>query len=74
MSVIRLQDAIGEIQDCYIVEAHSEQNRSHTYRIHPKKWIAVLIAAVIMALALIACAPILFNSLSGDDLSFHATY
>lgn len=74
MSVIRLQDAIGEIQDCYIVEAHSEQNRSHTYRIHPKKWIAVLIAAVIMALALIACAPILFNSLSGDDLSFNATY
>lgn len=74
MSVIQLQDAIGEIQDCYILGAHSEQSKSHTYRIRSKKWIAVFLAAVTMALAFVACAPILFNSLSGDDLSFHATY
>ena len=68
MSAIRLQDAIGEIQDCYISEAHPDQ---HT---RSKKWIAVFLAAVIVALGLMACAPILFNSLSGDDLSLNAAY
>ena len=74
MSITWLQDAIGEIQDDYILEAHSEQSRTYTCHSHPKKWIAVFIAAVILALAFAACAPILFNSLSGDDLSFHAAY
>lgn len=71
MSATRLQDAIGEIQDCYILAAHSEQNKTRT---RSKKWTAVLIAAAIMVLAFAACAPILFNILSGDDLSFQAAY
>ena len=71
MNATQLQDAIGEIRDCYILAAHSEQNKAHT---NSKKWIAVFIAATIMALIFAACAPILFNSLSGDDLSLNATY
>ena len=71
MNAMQLQDAIGEIRDCYILAAHSEQNKAHT---NSKKWIAVFIAAAIMALIFAACAPILFNSLSGDDLSLNATY
>ncbi|MDO5544703.1 MAG: hypothetical protein Q4F81_02575 [Eubacteriales bacterium] len=67
MSAIRLQDAIGEIQDCYIAEAR-------TSRIRSRKWIAILLAAILIALGLIACAPILFNSLSDDDLAFHSAY
>ena len=74
MNVTQLQDAIGEIQDCYILAAHSEQNRLHSHRIPQKKWVAVFIAAVIMALAFVACSPVLFNSLSGDDLSLNASY
>ena len=71
MSAIRLQDAIGEIRDCYIAEAHPDSNQPH---IRSKKWIAVILAAVILALALMACAPILFSSLSGDELSFDSNY
>lgn len=71
MSAIRLQDAIGEIRDCYIAEAHPDSNQPH---IRSQKWIAVILAAVILALALMACAPILFSSLSGDELSFDSNY
>ena len=68
MSATQLQDAIGEIQDGYILAAHS---KAHPYS---KRWTAVLIAAAILVLAFAACAPILFNILSGDDLSFQAAY
>lgn len=71
MSAIRLQDAIGEIQDCYIAEAHPEYFLAHR---RAKKWMAVLVAVVIVALGLMACAPMLFSSLSGDDLSFQSSY
>ena len=71
MSAIRLQDAIGEIQDCYIAEAHPEYFLAHR---RTRKWMAVLVAAVIIALGLIACAPMLFSSLAGDDLSFQSFY
>lgn len=71
MSAIRLQDAIGEIQDRYIAEAHPDCNPPHA---RSKKWIAVILAAVMVALGLMACAPILFSSLSGDDLSLNAAY
>ena len=30
MNAMQLQDAIGEIRDCYILAAHSEQNKAHT--------------------------------------------
>lgn len=71
MSAIRLQDAFGEIQDCYIVQAHPESFPSHT---RGRKWMAVLVAAIIIALGLISCAPMLFSSLAGDDLSFQSSY
>ena len=71
MSAIRLQDAIGEIRDSYIAEAHPDSNQPH---IRSKKWIAVILAAVILALAGMVCAPILFNSLSGGELSFDSNY
>lgn len=71
MSTIQLQDAIGEIQDSFIVQAHPEYFTSHR---SVKKWFAVILAAVIVILSLIACAPVLFSSLSGDDLSFSSTY
>lgn len=35
MSAIRLQDAIGEIQDCHIAEAHPEYFLAHR---RAKKW------------------------------------
>lgn len=71
MSAIRLQDAIGEIQDCYIAQAHPEYFASHRA---VKKWLAVMVAAIIIIASLVACAPILFSSLSGDDLSFNSCY
>lgn len=69
MNAIRLQDAIGEIQDSFLLEAHTTAPQANR-----KKWLALLLAAAILALGLIACAPMLFNSLSGDDLSFAASY
>jgi len=69
MNAIRLQDAIGEIQDTYIMEAHAPASRPST-----RKWLAVLLAAVLLALGLMACAQVLFNSISGDDLSLEASY
>ena len=71
MSAIRLQDAIGEIQDCYIAQAHPENLPSHR---SARKWMTVLLAAVIVVVGLVACSPVLFNSLAGDDLSFHSSY
>ena len=69
MSAIRLQDAIGEIQDSFLLEAYTEANQKK-----PKKWLAPLLVAAILALGLVACAPMLFNSISGDDLSLKADY
>ena len=71
MSAIRLQDAIGEIQDCYIAQAHPEYSPAHR---RARKWMTVLVAAVIIVLGLMACAPMLFSSLAGDDLSFQSSY
>ena len=70
MSAIRLQDAIGEIQDSFILEAYS----TTPHQAKPQKWLALLLVAAILALGLIACAPMLFSSISGDDLSFSACY
>ncbi len=68
MNAIRLQDAIGEIQDSFVSEAHiAKETKS-------RKWLALLLVAAILALGLIACGPILFHSLSGDDLSFDVAY
>ena len=69
MNAIRLQDAIGEIQDSFLLEAYPAPSQRKS-----KKWLALLLVAAILALGLIACAPILFNSISGDDLSFRACY
>ena len=69
MSAIRLQDAIGEIQDSFLLEAYTEANQKK-----PKKWLAPLLVAAILALGLVACTPMLFNSISGDDLSLKADY
>ena len=69
MSAIRLQDAIGEIQDSFLLEAYTASNRRT-----PQKWLALLLVAAILALGLVACAPMLFNSISGDDLSLKANY
>ena len=69
MSAIRLQDAIGEIQDSFLLEAYTEADQKK-----PKKWLALLLVAAILALGLVACAPMLFNSISGDDLSLKANY
>ncbi len=69
MNAIRLQDAIGEIQDSFILEAHTTENQAK-----PKKWLALLLVAAILALGLIACAPMLFSSISGDELSLKACY
>ena len=69
MSAIRLQDAIGEIQDSFLLEAYTEADPQK-----PKKWLALLLVAAILALGLVACAPMLFNSISGDDLSLKANY
>ena len=46
MNAIRLQDAIGEIQDSFILEAHTTENQAK-----PKKWLALLLVAAILALA-----------------------
>lgn len=70
MSAIRLQDAIGEIQDSFILEAYS----TTPHQAKPQKWLALFLVATILALGLIACAPMLFSSISGDDLSFSACY
>ena len=69
MNAIRLQDAIGEIQDSFLLEAYTEADPQK-----PKKWLALLLVAAILALGLVACAPMLFNSISGDDLSLKANY
>lgn len=69
MSAVRLQDAIGEIQDSFLLEAYTASNRRN-----PKKWLALLLVAAILALGLVACAPMLFSSISGDDLSLGAKY
>lgn len=69
MSAVRLQDAIGEIQDSFLLEAYTASNRRNR-----KKWLALLLAAAILALGLVACAPMLFSSISGDDLSLGAKY
>lgn len=69
MNAIRLQDAIGEIQDSFLLEVYPAPSQRKS-----KKWLALLLVAAILALGLIACAPILFNSISGDDLSFRACY
>lgn len=69
MNAIRLQNAIGDIQDTYIMEAHAPASRPSA-----RKWLGVLLAAVLLALSLIACAPMLFSSISGDDLSLEAAY
>ena len=69
MNAIRLQDAIGEIQDSFLLEAYPAPSQRKS-----KKWLALLLVAAILALGLIACAPILFNSISGDDLSFRTCY
>lgn len=69
MNAIRLQDAIGDIQDTYILEAHAPASRPSA-----RKWLGVLLAAVLLALGLMACAPVLFSSISGDDLSLEAVY
>lgn len=69
MSAVRLQDAIGEIQDSFLLEAYTAANRRNR-----KKWLALLLAAAILALGLVACAPMLFSSISGDDLSLGAKY
>ena len=69
MSAIRLQDAIGEIQDSFLLEAHTAADPQK-----PKKWLALLLVAAILALGLVACAPMLFSSISGDDLSLKANY
>ena len=69
MNAIRLQDAIGEIQDSFILEAHTTANQAK-----PKKWLSLLLVAAILALGLIACAPMLFSSISGDELSLSACY
>lgn len=71
MNAADLQDAFGEIQDCYLAEAHSapvlQPSRS-------RKWIAALLIAALIAMGLVACAPILFNSIAGDTLSFQSAY
>lgn len=69
MSAVRLQDAIGEIQDSFLLEAYTASNRRT-----PQKWLALLLVAAILALGLVACAPMLFSSISGDDLSLGAKY
>lgn len=69
MNAIRLQDAIGDIQDVYIMEAHAPASRPSA-----RKWLGVLLAAVLLALGLVACAPVLFSGISGDDLSLEAAY
>ena len=69
MSAVRLQDAIGEIQDSFLLEAYTASNRRT-----PRKWLALLLVAAIFALGLVACAPMLFSSISGDDLSLGAKY
>ena len=69
MSAVRLQDAIGEIQDSFLLEAYTASNRRN-----PKKWLALLLVAAILALGLAACVPMLFSSISGDDLSLGAKY
>ena len=69
MNAIQLQDAIGEIQDSFLLEVCPAPSQRSS-----KKWLALLVVAAILALGLIACAPILFNSIAGDDLSFRACY
>lgn len=69
MSAVRLQDAIGEIQDSFLLEAYTASNRRN-----PQKWLALLLVAAILVLGLVACAPMLFSSISGDDLSLGAKY
>lgn len=71
MSTIRLQDALGEIEDAYIVEAHTAPTQTSA---RPRKWIAAVLIAALVAVGLIACAPILFSSISGDELSFYSSY
>lgn len=71
MSTIRLQDALGEIEDTYILEAHTAPTQTSA---RPRKWIAAVLIAALVAVGLIACAPILFSSISGDELSFYSSY
>lgn len=69
MSTIRLQDAIGEIQDSFLLEAHTAVHQTKS-----KKWPTLLLVAAILALGLMACAPMLFSGISGDDLTFSTSY
>lgn len=67
MSTIRLQDAIGEIRNCYIEEAHAEP--SHTQQNQTggsvrKLWLVAAIAAI--TALLVGCAAAVWLNL--DDL------
>ena len=66
MSTIRLQDAIGEIRNCYIEEAHAEP--SHTQQNKTggsarKLWLVAAIAAI--TVLLVGCAAAVWLNLDG---------
>ena len=67
MSTIRLQDAIGEIQNCYIEEAHAQPSHTQQNKTGGSARKLWLVAAIVAITALlVGCAAAVWLNL--DDL------